>query len=211
MTVLITGNGHSGTTFVARLLMELGCDFGQGDPPAAWTQGAQAMEQPYVQRSAAALARFIEEKPLRDWWQQAAALLEEEHKVFPPYIKAPAIGWYLDAWLELGFQADAVIVCHRNIEDTLRSIERAGGGYGGFGTPTPERLYAQTGRLMACLWDHGIPHAVIPFPEVILQHPFRSLIYRKLYNAIPGRMPFTYPDLCQAHARLARPELVHFR
>jgi len=198
MTLLITGNGHSGTTFLARLLMELGCDFGQGDPPAAWTQGSQAMEHPEIQRASKAV---VEGK---------LAMLGLASRTFPPYVKAPAIGWRLDDWLGAGLQVDAVIVCHRNVEDTLRSIERAGGGYGGFGTPTPERLYAQTGRLMTTLWDHGISHTILQFPYIVTA-PVISTYCDLVEPLEPFDLGFSYEEFCTAHARRARPELVHFR
>lgn len=196
MTVLITGNGHSGTTFIARLLMEVGCDFGQGDPPAAWTQGAQAMEHPEIQRAAKDVAQGC-----------LAALTAIVALVFPRYVKAPALGWRLDEWLGAGLEVDAVIVCHRDIDQTLRSIKRAGGGYGGFGMPTTERLYAQTGRLMSAIWDHDIPHASIHFPESTIAARF---LYGELRR---GYLPLscTEEDFAAAHARVARPELVHFR
>ena len=198
MTVLITGNGHSGTTFIARLLMDLGCDFGQGDPPAAWTQGAQAMEQPDIQRASKEVAQG-----------RLAATAALAQVAFPPYIKAPAIGWRLDDWLGAGLQLEAAIVCHRNIDATLRSIKRAGGGYGGFGTPTPERLYAQTGRLISTLWDHGIPHAILQFPGMVTAYV--EATYCDLTDSIGFTFPFGYAEFRAAHARLARPELVHIR
>lgn len=199
MTVLITGNGHSGTTFLARLLMDLGCDFGQGDPPAAWTEGAQAMEQPEIQRASKAVAEG-----------KLAATLALASLTFPAYVKAPAIGWRLDDWLGAGLQLDAVIICHRNIEDTLRSIERAGGGYGGFGMPTADRLYAQTGRLISTVWDSGIPHALVDFPYSVTA-PTWFTCGQLVEDLEPLEMGFTCEEFAAAHARLARPELVHFR
>ena len=195
MTVLITGNGHSGTTFIARLLMEVGCDFGQGDPPAAWTEGAQAMEHPGVQSVA------------KDVAQGHVAAAVAVGIALPPYVKAPAIGWRLDDWLGAGLMVGAAVVCHRNTEDTLHSIARTGGGYGGFGTPTTHQLHAQTGCLMSALWDYDIPHTVVRFPQVLDHWLSLYKAFRDAY--IP--LPCTEEAFRKAHARIARPKLVHFK
>ena len=210
MTVLITGNGHSGTTFIARLLMELGCDFGQGDPPATWTEGAQAMEHPDIQKASREVALAVERGEGKNG---ALDVILAHDPPSPSYVKAPAVGWYLDIWLAAGFDFTSAVICHRDIGDTVRSIVQKGGGYGGFGPlrdddATRDRLYRQTGRMMSALWSAWIPHMTIMFPEC-LERPM--LIYPPLVVVGVIDRSISERAFIEAHRKVAKPELVHFR
>ncbi len=197
MTVLITGNGHSGTTFTARLLMECGCDFGQGSPAAAWTEGNHAMEVPVIQAAAFLVARGD------------TSILPSALAQMPPFVKAPAIGWFLDTWLESGFKADLVVFCHRPIEDSIASILRMGGGYGGGALDdnqwARDRLYGQTGRLMATLWDRHIPFVTILFPAILDSDP------STVYGVFKPVLQCSEAAFGAAFQRIAHPDWVHIR
>jgi hypothetical protein len=112
--------------------------------------------------------------------------------------------------LAAGFKADLVILCHRPIEQTIKSIMRGGGGYGGFPIYDDEegrrRLYTQTGRLVATLWDQHIPFVLFCFPAVLNSDP--GAIYAVLKPLLGGCSEAAFGAAFQ---RIARPDWVHFR
>lgn len=208
--VLVTGTGHSGTTFVARLLMELGCDFGQRQGPADWTEGPHAMEWPPLAKAADSLLDEMGRWPAPNLYQ--ALRPETKHTLsiliesLPPFIKNPTVGHTLRMWLELGLELDAIIYVHRDVQATAESIHKA--------VPSKsvgkwmERCYATLGRLAATAFDHQLKMAVVRYP-VCVRGENAVFMFDDLQPFIP--QVDNLERFKAAHQATANPELVHVR
>lgn len=218
-TIVIVGTGHSGTTFLSRVLMEAGCNFGQGHPPAAWTVGDQAMEYPFVQRIVhyvtKALWTDLDGLPdltrVEEVAQAHRGLMASALDRWPPFFKNPALGLTLPAWTAAGLRVGAAIVCYRPIGQVLDSIVRRGGGYGGlgrfdYGPGALYRLSALFGMTMAAILDAEIPLAVVRFPDSIRADRAAD-VYELITRVMP--LPVSREAFIDAHRRIADRTLVH--
>lgn len=218
-TILITGTGHCGTTFLSRVLMEAGCNFGQGDPPAPWTQGDQAMEEPFLQRSVYTLTKALwpDVGGLPDLTRLEAVAGENAEFVaealnrWPPFFKSPALPLTLPVWIRAGLRVGAIIVCYRPLPHVLKSIMRRGGGFGGLGrfeddTASLHRLAAIFGMKLDSILAAEIPFTLVRFPESV--DPDRAAgVYELITRAFP--LPVSQEAFVAAHARIADRGLVH--
>lgn len=211
MTVLITGNAHSGTTFLARLLMELGCDF----KPVDWVDVPNGMESKVVQQAAHAVTRdLVAGGQLPNFDNQLSPatrkLMAKALRIMPKWTKMPNIGYTFPVWLQAGFRPEHVLVCYRNLNANARSNVRRNVG----GLPEMQhRMTGQLGLLAAALWEHDIPYTVIRFPDSVDD---AYDLYARLapvlrdYTSLrgPGSGVVSFASI---HSRVAKKGLVHVR
>ncbi len=163
MTYLVTGVGHSGTTFYARFLQELGADFG---PPGDWMEGKHAMELPAMAVAAQSVLedlRGISQLPAqRPLSTQADAVARAALPLMPDWIKSPSIGYCLPQWIQAGLEVDYALVVMRPAADIARSISAVikDRSYEDWLT----RAYGLLGMIFAHLEDAGIKYDTVPFP-----------------------------------------------
>ncbi len=219
-TVIILGTGHCGTTFLSRVLLEAGCDFGQRDGlPDHWTLGDQAMEHPFLQECIWKVTKTL--------WDDVAGLpdltrvaevAEEQREVialalsrWPPFVKNPVLGLTLPAWTAAGLRPSAAIVCYRPIAQVLESIMRRGGGYGALaifehGPSALHRLSAIFGMTIDAILMAEIPMALVRFPQC-LDPDYAVELYHDIRRAV--RLPVDVGTFVEAHRRIADRSLVH--
>jgi len=221
--VLIVGTGHSGTAFIARLLMELGGDFWQGDPPADWTLGAHAMEHPDIKATVESFSSAVWDH--RIYGMDAALvgaalpLYREEMKrlfaLWPQYVKAPLLGPTLSAWRTAGLEPSGIVIVYRRPEAVLDSIVRYNGGiYGPLGPLGPRQKALQRLRLLFATTleqaiEANVPLSLVDFPRCVTTDPVApDGIYWNLYQNLPED---GYPlhRFAEIHRRVASPDLVH--
>jgi len=184
--IIITGTGRTGTTFLVRLLTELGLDTG-----------------------------YTRQSWPRDYFAHCEAGLERDILAADsPYIvKNPGLCGTLPALLSAGRLAvDHVLVPIRELSDAAQSRIRIGGANGkvpggltGTADPAAQKgiLAENFHRLMHTLADHDIPLTLLHFPRVALDCEYA---FAKLHFLAPGvgRDPFD-----AAFRRVSRPELIH--
>lgn len=218
-TVIIVGTGHCGTTFLCHVLMEAGCDFGQGEPPANWTLGDQAMEHPFLQDCVWKVTKAL--------WDDEAGLpdltrveeVAEAHRDlialaverWPPFMKNPVLGLTLPAWTAGGLRPRGAIVCYRPLDQVLGSIMRRGGGYGALarfehGPAALHRLAAVFGMTMDAILQAEIPLALVPFPDSV-DPVYAPRLYYEITRLF--QLPITEGAFIDAHRRIADRSLVH--
>jgi hypothetical protein len=182
--VFITGTGRAGTTFLVRLLTELGFD--TGFTPDSWR---------------------------RDFHEHCQAGLEREpDDPDGPYIvKNPQLCETLDELAVGGrFVIDHVFVPVREVEAAALSRVRVGGGDvpGGLwhahdSVTQKAALALLFHRLVHTLVEHDIPHTFLHFPRLVLDADYA---YEKLSFLVRGIEREVFRAV---FARLAQPELVH--
>lgn len=184
--VIITGTGRAGTTFIVRLLTEIGCDTGFD---------CRSWKKSYSEHCCAGL----------EWDILSPAA--------PYIVKNPRLCETLPSVLATGnFIIDHAIVPIRNLEAAALSRVRVGGQGGNvpgglWKTNDPSAQKAVLGeefhRLMLTLAEHDIPVTLMAFPQLVEDADYA---FRKLSFLFPkvSRAQFS-----RAFARIARPELVH--
>jgi hypothetical protein len=207
MTVLITGNAHSGTTFLARLLMELGCDF----HPVDWIDSPHGMENRIVQGAAHAVTMDLVAGGMlpvldRKLRPETRELVQRALRTMPKWTKMPNIGYTYPAWHEAGFRPEHIIVCHRELSSCARSNVRRNVA------ALPEmhtRLSGQLGYLAAALWEYQLRHTVILFPRSV-EDP--AYLFDALAPVFLERKQLLDRDgFLACHRRIAKKALVHVR
>lgn len=221
--VLIVGTGYSGTTFLSRVLMTAGCDFGQGDPPASWTMGPRSIEHPAILYGSNHVYQLLHHPTLRmpDYSRTDEAVRECQRSldaalaVWPPFVKSPVMGYVLPAWLRAGLQPRAFIICFRRLEETFQSVLRQqqlydlGIGYQWKDTAEDRRrLLTFFGMVMDNVLAANVPWTVVRFPSSV-EAASAGPIYDDLQANIG--LPCSRDAFLAAHARAADPELVHVR
>ena len=184
--VIITGTGRAGTTFLVRLLTELGLDTG-----------------------------FTRKSWRRDYFEHCQAGLER-NMLSPkaPYIvKNPALCEALPSILATGnFVIDRAIIPIRELEAAALSRIRVGGGHesvpgGLWKTSDPAAQKAVLGEvfhnLIFTLADNDIPFILLVFPRMVEDADYTYGKLRFLVGSIP-REKFR-----RAFHRVADPTLVH--
>ncbi len=210
MTVLVTGVGHSGTTFIARLLLELGCDFGHlGN--ASWTEGPHAMEQPSMAKVAQTIVEELDGiRHLPDFSRPLEAStrfeLVKAINTMPLFVKSPAIGYTLPVWAKAGLELDAVIVVHRSIEHSARSVFDA--VHDRTLREWEVRHLGLSGLIIAAIVELEYEASWICFPECTAPDPL-ELLYEDLEDLIG--LDCDLPAFREAHARVAKPDMIHYR
>ncbi|KKN02711.1 hypothetical protein LCGC14_1114960 [marine sediment metagenome] len=227
MKTLITGVGSCGTTFLARLFMELGCDLGDN---------LNAVERP----------RGMEHRPLAqlltDWDMRASPYPMPAYKVdhrdvggatieeffgardgtpptigietvsagLPEVVKSPLMPHWLHTWLRAGgTQPEVVIVCTRPLRDTAASFVHHAKWLEYYS------LYMWQATRLGLLWDtiqeHRIPYVTIKYPRMIHD---ASYLWRKLYRCADKTASLdtvdgtSFQEFKKAHDAIAKPELV---
>lgn len=221
--ILIVGTSYCGSTFLARVLMEAGCDFGQGDPPASWTVGDHSIEHPAIVRGSYDLYRVLWDPALLmpdhsrtdEAVRQCQPILDEALAVWPPFVKSPAMGHVLPAWFLAGLQARGIIVCWRGLEETLQSLVRRRQRYGVTraypwqdSIEHRQRLQIVFGMMMVNVMDSGLPWAVVSFPSSV-----EAASAGPIYDHLQARigLPCSREVFLAAHQRAADPSLVNVK
>jgi len=173
--VIITGTGRSGTTFLVRLLTELGFDTGY--TPAEARNRVDA-------RSHAGLEHELYGKApvprVRDWLRQPKHSLRALWGGMPrtPYVvKNPALCDQLDEIIAGGrVVIDHVYIPLRDLDEAALSRARVGGADGSqpgglWKTDDPGRQKAVLAemffRLVHTLARHDVPHTFLLFPRLV--------------------------------------------
>lgn len=145
-TVLITGLGHSGTTFVARVLRQAGFDFGQDifdvtvDPEGNEVPpgGPHGMEWAPLQEFLGDIAKealtdynqmggieWLRKCADPEWGEEYRKPLRDLAAQAPEFIKAPWFMRWLERWiLYTDRQPDLVIVSYRDPRQVKQSYLR---------------------------------------------------------------------------------------
>lgn len=207
MTILITGNAHSGTTFLARLLYELGCDF----KPVNWIDSPNGMESRIFQQAAHAVTRDLVAGGQLPNFDHAISpgtrkLMDRALARMPKWTKMPNIGYTFPVWLEAGFRPEHTIVCYRNLKANALSNVRQNLD------ALPEmhqRMTGQIGLLAAALWEFDLAYTVVRYPDSVdepeyLWDALAHLLLRK--DIVHKAM-----DFLTVHRRVAKKGLVHVR
>ena len=183
--IIISGTGRAGTTFLVRLLTELGLDTGYSRE--SWVVD-------YDPRCAAGLEHDITD-PDAPW-----------------IVKNPALCDTLPPLLDRGAVAVAhAIIPVRALEDAARSRIRLGGRGavpGGLvGTASaveqPAILAERFHRIVRALTEHEIPCTFLDFPRLARDPAY----VRRRLGWLVGHIPAE--TFAVAFARVARPELIH--
>jgi len=183
--VIITGTGRAGTTFLVRLLTELGLDTGYT---------AETWREEYHEHCEAGLEKDLEDPAA------------------PYIVKSPELRDTLAAVLARGqIVIDCALIPIRRLEDAALSRIRVGGdGHtpgGLIGTADPQQQKAVLAEgfhhLVETLAVHEIPHVFLHFPR-FAQDP--DYAYAKL-KPILGELSRERFRPC--FIRLAKPELIH--
>lgn len=203
--------------------MELGGDFGQGDPPADWTRGSHAMEQPDIKL---AVERFASSVWSRSRFRPDPTRVEDallEHKSsmrrelrrWPTYVKAPLLGPSLFAWRRAGLRPSGIIIVHRDAGAVVESIRRYNGGiYGPVGRlgPSPlaeDRIDLLFGVTVAQALEANVPLSLVEFPRCVSVSPEdHQELYFGLYPNLP-RCGCAITDFLEVYDRVADPRLIH--
>ncbi|HTQ32174.1 MAG TPA: hypothetical protein VMI53_13265 [Opitutaceae bacterium] len=184
--VVITGTGRAGTTFLVRLLTELGLDTG------------------YTRRNWS-----------RDYFAHCEAGLEHDlAKPGAPYIvKNPALCETLESILAEGrVVIDHAYIPIRELDAAAASRVRIGGANGNVpggllktSDPSMQKavLAEMFHRLVFTLVAHEIPHTFLLFPRFARNADYA---YARLKFLLDGVSPETFRD---AFARVADPGLIH--
>ena len=183
--IIITGTGRAGTTFLVRLLTELGLDTGY--TAASWQ---------------------------RDYFAHCAAGLEQDPSspAAPRIVKSPELCDTLpDLLARHKIAVEHAIIPIRGLDEAARSRARVGGDGqtpGGLvGTADPQKqpavLAERFHRLVHTLVAHEIPHTFLEFPTFARDAEYA---WRKLSPIFPA---ITYDEFAAAFARSVQPELIH--
>ncbi|PTY03739.1 hypothetical protein DB347_21135 [Opitutaceae bacterium EW11] len=185
--VVITGTGRAGTTFLVRLLTELGLDtgFDRKNWRASYDEHCHAGLEHAVD---AAGSPYIVKNP--EFCRTLPVLLAAG--------EAPAI--------------DHVLIPVRDLQAAARSRIRIGGADGEIPgglwlTSDPERQAAALAvvffELLHALVVHDVPHTLLPFPRFVMDAEFT---YSKLKFLLG---PITLTEFKTAFARVSEPGLIH--
>ena len=173
--VIITGTGRAGTTFLVRLLTELGLD--TGFTPAEARAGVDA-------RSHAGLEHQLAQEPsvprVRDWLcrpKRAMRTFWRSAERTPYIIKNPALCDHLAEVIASGrVVIDHVYIPLRDLDEAALSRVRVGGADGSqpgglWKTDDADRQKAVLAemffRLIHTLARHDIPHTFLLFPRLV--------------------------------------------
>lgn len=183
--IIITGTGRAGTTFLVRLLTELGLDTGY--TPATWQ---------------------------RDYFAHCSAGLEQDptEPNAPRIIKSPQLCDTLpDLLARRKIIVAHAIVPIRRLDDAAQSRVRVGGegqtpgGLLGTSNPAQQQtvLAERFHQLVHTLVAHEIPHTFLEFPWFARDADYA---WRKLSPIFPE---VTREQFAAAFARSVQPELIH--
>ena len=185
--LIITGTGRAGTTFLVRLLTELGLDTG-----------------------------YTRHNWLRDYSPGSDAGLEQQlvdAEPGPYVVKTPEFCETLPRLLTEGRLAvDHALIPLRDLEEATRSRLRVGGANGSIpggllhtDNPAGQKavLAEMFHRLIHTLAAHDIPHTFLLFPRLVLDADYT---YDKLAILLPGT---SRAEFHRVFARVADPRKVH--
>ena len=209
--VIITGTGRAGTTFLVRLLTELGLDTGY--TPA----GARALVNAHSQAGLELdLGGGIRPPTARDWLCRPRHAFRSRWGGPPrtPYVvKNPSLCDNLDEILAGGrVVIDHVYVPLRNLDEAALSRIRVGGANGSrpgglwkTGDPSRQKvvLAEMFFQLMHTLARHDIPHTFLLFPRLVDDWTYT---HHKLWHLVRDIEGETFRA---AFARVADRRLVH--
>lgn len=208
--ILITGTGRSGTSCFAKLLNACFPDYpmpGAGD----WRSEVDAGYEGWVKDL------------IRNETYQYGKTKLAGH---PMILKDPRGSSLLSVLADLGRAPRHVFICYRNPIQTTASrmrhqmqtndaIQVALLGTTLFrtdGEPTREQSrdiqlvndHLAISMMMSAIWDHGIPHSVLNFPDFVEDG---ATLYRQVNNVLPIRSHL----FMEKHAEIMDTSMVHYK
>ena len=233
MKTLITGVGSCGTTFLARLFMELGCDLGDKLNAIERPRGMEHMPlaqlltdwdmlySPYPLPAygtkhdgvkGATIEDFLgfRDRPLpASRYSPATQEVEEILHGLPEVVKSPLMPHWLHTWLRAnGTRPKMVIVCTRPLRDTATSFVRTASWL-----EFPSLYFWQATRA-GLLWDTlletHIPHVTVEYPRMVddPEYLWEVLYACTLTPSLDKAVGVSLEEFTIVHAKIANPSLV---
>lgn len=228
MKTLITGVGSCGTTFLARLFMELGCDLGdelnaverprgmEHLPLAQLLTDLDMSASPYPLPAYGTTHGDIQGATLDDFFRardKGPAPIRGVKAVsagLPEVVKSPLMPQWLHMWLRAGgTRPEVVIVCTRPLRDTATSFTHEADWLDYYSLYTWQAL--RYGLLWDTIQETHIPHVTIAYPRMIHDAAYLwgilcpEAIKTSSLDTVLGA---SLVEFAKAHSAIAKPELV---
>jgi hypothetical protein len=215
--IVITGPGRSGTSFLARLYLELGFDpggawdgkiragFEEAETVALNTEICGALQAPMGNPPSAPLGsqRWDLVGDLAKQHRSRLHEIAEKHEV----VKDPRFCWTLGVWLEAGVPIEHVVLAFRRVDDVIESAGHAGmvampGSEQERNLMRSVRVY-RMGSLVTTVGDYDVANTILWFPKFLSEpdHVYDSLRFPK---------PVDRASFLLAFERTLDRDLVHF-
>lgn len=226
MKTLITGVGSCGTTFLARLFMELGCDLGDELNAVERPRGMEHLplaqlltdwdmqHSPYPLPSYGTKHNAVRGVSVDDFFrfrdQALAPNVKDISDGLPEVVKSPLMPQWLHTWLRSeGTRPEIIIVCTRPLRDTTTSFTHT------VSWLDYDSLYAWQAMRYGLLWDTiqetYIPHVTIAYPRMIhdAAYLWGTLCPESIKtSSLDTVLGASLVEFTKAHDAIAKPELV---
>lgn len=203
--ILIAGVGHSGTTFLARLLAQAGYDFGHN-------MNTKMEHWPTAMLGTRWDRDIPLDDSLPDFTDELAAPYQDDvreiSEELPEVIKCPWLTRWLPLWLKAGGRRpDLVVVSFRSVYDVRDSWERIGARFppAGMGRSWTHMTLMSYGLLFHTITIEQLPYCLVRFP-------LSTRDARHVYDSIPFLAEETdWEEFARTHERVAAPGRVHIK